>query len=742
MSKTSSETTRDQPPASEVERPMLGRGNNPTGSRPKPKYGANVLVMDSAHSWVVCFANVFIYILNATFGRASHMTFLNFVEEFDVSITTASLGFTLTLVMFSISSMLVTSLIIPKTSERVACFLGNIIGFTCTICIGLAPNVAVYLIFMGIKGLGSAMVSVSAISMISQYFDKRRSFATAVAGCGLAVGSMGSPPVIKLLLENFGLRGTFLLIGGFEMNNLGMAMLLRPTSRYTTIIHDADKHSDDDDDDDDVKDDNTSNDAKASESPLINGHCDAMASARNVFETNEPAKNIGGREIVKSRAAMEMTSLSPKTSENNILKSCDGIITATSISEAEHGIVNTNGVLRGKGNGGKNSIETRQLNKNSEADKELLESRTTVKTSQSKEDTSSSNLSKVILSIPADASVELLVGSSPSGKLKSKSFSNDEPNANSVGPFLTTQGSVVTTTSYEKAARAVVERMNSVDASGSAKKSLYGSRTAKASISSTWSVVSASLNEMAVDVELSPQPQNHADGRDVARSKGAVTRALYWMHSAFSLELLRTWSLRILLMYSSAGVMLQYLATYLPTIARKEGLTPDEIARMLIVGGGVDFASRLAIGAFSDLKILRPTQIVVIAQFIIGTTCHFSRFFNSAPTLMGLTVILGLFGGTRQSLQTLVCLEFMGQDNFRRAYGFQLMAGTLTLSVHHPLLSSILEATGSFTYPLHYVGVAAYLSVVCLLLQPITKRLDEVKAKEQMPQPVMESASF
>ncbi|KAH9503373.1 hypothetical protein Btru_072860, partial [Bulinus truncatus] len=39
------------------------------------------------------------------------------------------------------------------------------------------------------------------IALISQYFEKRKSFATAVACSGLALGSMGAPPVIKLFIE-------------------------------------------------------------------------------------------------------------------------------------------------------------------------------------------------------------------------------------------------------------------------------------------------------------------------------------------------------------------------------------------------------------------------------------------------------------------------------------------------------------------------------------------------------------
>ncbi|GFO42642.1 hypothetical protein PoB_006914700, partial [Plakobranchus ocellatus] len=67
------------------------------------KYGASVLVMDSAMCWVVCIAVAMSIFLLALFRRALAIYFLDFVEAFDVSIPTASLGFTFDLVFISIT---------------------------------------------------------------------------------------------------------------------------------------------------------------------------------------------------------------------------------------------------------------------------------------------------------------------------------------------------------------------------------------------------------------------------------------------------------------------------------------------------------------------------------------------------------------------------------------------------------------------------------------------------------------
>ncbi|KAH9503370.1 hypothetical protein Btru_072857 [Bulinus truncatus] len=140
------------------------------------------------------------------------------------------------------------------------------------------------------------------------------------------------------------------------------------------------------------------------------------------------------------------------------------------------------------------------------------------------------------------------------------------------------------------------------------------------------------------------------------------------------------------------------------THGTKSGLNNDEIALMLIISGGVDFASRLAIGAFTDFNLLTTTQIVAIAQIIIGTASHFTHFYTSFEALMVLAVIIGVFGGVRQTFGTLICLQFMGAEKYVQALGFQTMTATLTMAVHHPLLSSILEVSGSFNFTLTLCG--------------------------------------
>ncbi|XP_055887734.1 uncharacterized protein LOC106066812 isoform X2 [Biomphalaria glabrata] len=579
------------------------------------QHGADVLVLDSVHSWIICFA------------------------------------------------MLVTALLVPKTGERVTCIIGSILGSVCTIAIGASPNIACFLVFMALKGVSTGTTAVASIAMISQYFDKRKSFATAVACSGLALGSMGAPPAATYFIEVYGKRGAFLLLGALEMNNICMSILLRPTSRYTHIV-------------------------KSDE---------GMDGRPNVENQAELQKELeGNTDDIQDGGTNTDALLDTNSDQDMNLKHKQ-----TSIVDKNHAAQTTNHDVN------------RANQTNVKSPEEILLK------PQGQESFSKFNDSGNILTHnECDAESEHLnldiwrKNSRPSRsisiEINGKCFHHDATSFSRSNSNMTS----------------VRERLNSYD---SHYKYFQPDRL---NIASTWSIISTPVSDVLVGFEICTLQENPClsdQGSTDMRNKSCLMRFLMWLHDAFNIHLFQSWSLRALLLYNITAVLVLYLSTYFPTIGAKAGLAQDDIALMLIISGGVDFISRLAIGAFTDLHILTTTQIVAIAQAIIGTTCHFTHFYTSFESLMVLAVIIGLFGGLRQSLGTLICLQFMGKERYVQALGFQTMVSTLTMAVHHPLLSSIMELSGSFNTSLHYVGVAAYLSVFILLLEPLTKKLDAKK---------------
>ena len=65
-----------------------------------------------------------------------------------------------------------------------------------------------------------------------QYFDKRRGLANGIGTAAGTIGSFTLAPLVTYLLNQYGLRGTLLLTGGFSAHLLICGALLRPTEFY------------------------------------------------------------------------------------------------------------------------------------------------------------------------------------------------------------------------------------------------------------------------------------------------------------------------------------------------------------------------------------------------------------------------------------------------------------------------------------------------------------------------------
>ena len=76
--------------------------------------------------------------------------------------------------------------------------------------------------------------------ILGQYFDKRRGIATGIAISGGCLGGLLLPPIYRILLDTYGLRGTLMLTGGLLFHNTAMACFLRPLKFYhktKSVVH-------------------------------------------------------------------------------------------------------------------------------------------------------------------------------------------------------------------------------------------------------------------------------------------------------------------------------------------------------------------------------------------------------------------------------------------------------------------------------------------------------------------------
>lgn len=100
---------------------------------------------------------------------------------------------------------------------RVVIVSGSVLGFLGLSCSSLVPSVDMLFITMGLMcGVAFGLVWTPAVVAVS-YFENRRTLATGVVMCGSGVGTFVFAPFIYWLLENYALRGTFLILVFFKL---------------------------------------------------------------------------------------------------------------------------------------------------------------------------------------------------------------------------------------------------------------------------------------------------------------------------------------------------------------------------------------------------------------------------------------------------------------------------------------------------------------------------------------------
>lgn len=72
------------------------------------------------------------------------------------------------------------------------------------------------------------LATSAAFVALNHYFKKKRGQAVGLSMAGTALGMMIMPQLVKILLENFGFKGSILMLSGIALNAVVGGMLLQP----------------------------------------------------------------------------------------------------------------------------------------------------------------------------------------------------------------------------------------------------------------------------------------------------------------------------------------------------------------------------------------------------------------------------------------------------------------------------------------------------------------------------------
>ncbi|ETE71155.1 Monocarboxylate transporter 3, partial [Ophiophagus hannah] len=122
-----------------------------------------------------------------------------------------------------------SSIMVNQFGCRPVMLVGGLLASSGMILASFTTNIIELYLSAGVlTGLGMALNFQPSLIMLGSYFDKRRPLANGLAAAGSPVFLSALSPLGQVLLEKFGWRGGFLIMGGLLLNCCTCGALMRP----------------------------------------------------------------------------------------------------------------------------------------------------------------------------------------------------------------------------------------------------------------------------------------------------------------------------------------------------------------------------------------------------------------------------------------------------------------------------------------------------------------------------------
>ncbi|XP_046560585.1 uncharacterized protein LOC124269602 [Haliotis rubra] len=192
--------------------------------------------------------------------------------------------------------------------------------------------------------------------------------------------------------------------------------------------------------------------------------------------------------------------------------------------------------------------------------------------------------------------------------------------------------------------------------------------------------------------------------------------------SSLDFSLFKKPMFRLITIVAFFSVLIGVVPVYIPALAKEKGLDQTDAALFLTVAGAVDFFCRLLAGFLIDLGHISAHTVMAIGLAIAGTLTQFTSFYNSYALMMMFTVTMTMFSCSYFALINVAIIDFMGLDYLGKTLGFVSLFHGMSIAICHPIVGSIRDATGSYTWGFSFMGACAYVGAALLLSTPLYKK--------------------
>ncbi|XP_065565100.1 uncharacterized protein LOC136030216 isoform X2 [Artemia franciscana] len=187
----------------------------------------NLKPLDGGYGWIIVISSFFIHLIADGITFSFGVIFIELLDYFQ-----ESRGKTAWIASLFMSLPLFAGPVASSLTDRFGCkavtIAGGIISAIGFLLSSVTNSIEVLFITFGIiPGLGLSFCYVAAIASVAYYFEAKRSLAIGLAVSGSGIGTFVFAPLTQALLEEYGWRGTTIILAGVFLNLCVCGMLMR-----------------------------------------------------------------------------------------------------------------------------------------------------------------------------------------------------------------------------------------------------------------------------------------------------------------------------------------------------------------------------------------------------------------------------------------------------------------------------------------------------------------------------------
>ncbi|XP_074077179.1 monocarboxylate transporter 3 [Macrotis lagotis] len=183
---------------------------------------------DGGWGWVVLLGCFVVTGFSYAFPKAVSVYFKALMRDFGVGYSDTAWISSIMLAMLYGTGP-VSSILVNQFGCRPVMLAGGLLASSGMVLASFTTRlVELYLTAGVLTGLGMALNFQPSLIMLGLYFDRRRPLANGLAAAGSPVFLSALSPLGQILLEHFGWRGGFLLMGGLLLNCCTCGAVMRP----------------------------------------------------------------------------------------------------------------------------------------------------------------------------------------------------------------------------------------------------------------------------------------------------------------------------------------------------------------------------------------------------------------------------------------------------------------------------------------------------------------------------------